>query len=269
MHRPEWAPANVDIDRPSVARVYDYYLGGSHNFAADRELAAKIVELAPETVAVARANRAFLRRAVRFCVHAGIRQFLDIGSGIPTAGNVHDIAQSMNPAARVVYVDIDPVAVAHSEAILAGNELAGVLQADLRQPDKLINHPELRRLLDLSEPVALLMVSLLHFIPDEDDPHAIMATFRDVLAAGSHLVFSQVTSERLEQQKMAAARREYQRMATNLSMRSRAEISQLLAGWELVEPGLTFLSGWRPDSPEDADAADEPSVFLGGVGIKR
>jgi hypothetical protein len=262
------------VERPSVARVYDYYLGGSHNFAVDRELARKIVEMTPETVQVARANRAFLRRAVRFCVQAGIRQFLDIGSGIPTVGNVHNVAQDLDPLAKVVYVDIDPVAVAHSRAILADNDLATVIQADLRDPGGILDHPEVQSLLDLTEPVAVLMVSVLHLIPDEDDPAGIVGKFAAAVAPGSYLVLSHLMLPDRglaedEAAKLDTAREQYARTATQLSMRSRQEITDLLAGWELVEPGLTHLSMWRPDSPEDVEVGPGGAAFLAGVGRKE
>ena len=269
MERPDWAPVDVDVERPSIARVYDYYLGGSHNFAVDRVMARKIIGMSPETVRTARANRAFLRRAVKFCIGDGIRQFLDIGSGIPTVGNVHDVAQSIDPQASVVYVDIDPVAVAHSRAILADNDLATVIQADLRDPDSILNDPQLRGLLDLTEPVAVLMVSVMHFIPDHEDPAGIIAKFHAATASGSCLVFSQLSTEILDQDKLATAQREYARTAAQLTARSRAEIEALLTGWELVEPGLVSLSAWRPESPEDVAANAQHAVFFAGVGRKR
>jgi SAM-dependent methyltransferase len=268
VHPQGWVPQDVDVQRPSVARVYDYYLGGSHNFDADRQMARKIVEMAPDTIAIARANRAFLRRAVRFCVDAGIRQFLDLGSGIPTAGNVHDVAQRLDPGARVVYVDIDPVAVAHSRAILDGNPNATVLHADVRDPDSILRHPDLTALLDLDRPVALLLVSVMHFIPDSDDPVGIIARFSKALTSGSYLVFSQAGSAGVDRDKLDSAKELYARTAAQLTLRTREQIAALLDGWELVEPGLAYVSAWRPESPEDVDDDAERSVFLAGVGRK-
>src|SRR2546421_865213 len=170
MERPDWAPETIDIERPSAARIYDYWLGGSHNFAVDREMARQVTSLVPETPLIMQANRAFLHRAARFLVESGIRQFLDIGSGIPTLGNVHEVVQKAIPDAPVVYVDIDPVAVTHSRHILAGNERVAVIQEDLRRPDRILAHPDATRLLDLDQPVALLLLAVLHFIPDDDDP---------------------------------------------------------------------------------------------------
>jgi len=268
VQRPDWVPGNVDVRRPSVARVYDYYLGGSHNFEADRQMARKIIDLAPDTVAVARANRAFLRRAVRFCVDAGVRQFLDIGSGIPTVGNVHDIAQHLDPSARVVYVDIDPIAVAHSIAILAGNDSATVIQADLRDVETILGHPDCRRLLDFDAPLAVLLVSVMHFIPDSDDPAGILRRLRGAVAPGSYLVFSQAGLAGVDPDKLRVAKELYASTATQLAMRDREEIAAMLDGWQLVEPGLTYLSMWRPESPDDVPADADRSVFLSGVGRK-
>jgi hypothetical protein len=269
---PDWVPSDVDMRRPSVARVYDYYLGGSHNFDADREMARKIVALSPTAVPIARANRAFLRRAVRFCVDAGIRQFLDIGSGIPTVGNVHDIAQQLDPSCRVVYVDIDPIAVAHSTAILAGNDNAAVIQADVRDPRAILDHPHRLRMIDLDQPVAVLLVSVMHFIPDSDGPRAIMDTLTDAVAPGSHLVFSQagfgpVTTNGAGR-RLDSARELYQRTETQLTVRTREAIEGLLSGWDLVEPGLVNLSMWRPESPDDVDTPAARSTFLAAVGRK-
>lgn len=269
---PDWVPSDVDVRRPSVARVYDYYLGGSHNFDADRDMARKIVAMSPSAVPIARANRAFLRRAVRFCVDVGIRQFLDIGSGIPTVGNVHDIAQQLDPSCRVMYVDIDPVAVAHSGAILAGNDNATVIQADVRDPRSILDHPQRLRMLDLDRPVAVLLVSVMHFIPDSDGPEAIMATLADAVPPGSYLVFSQASfgagitngaGRRLD-----SAKELYQRTETQLSVRSREAVEALLARWELVDPGLVNLSMWRPESPDDVDTPAARSTFLAAVGRK-
>jgi SAM-dependent methyltransferase len=268
--RPEWVSGDVDVQRPSVARMYDYFLGGSHNFEVDRQMARKVLDVAPQTVPIARANRAFLRRAVRYCIRAGIRQFLDIGSGIPTAGNVHDVAQQLDPAARVVYVDIDPVAVAHSTAILESNDNATVILADLRDVDAILDHPERKRLLDLAEPVAVLLVSVMHFIPDSDDPAGIVSAFAGAVAPGSLLVFSQASYDvPADADKAAHVKEVYGRTGTQLSPRSRAEITAMLAGWRLVEPGLTSLSEWMPDSPEDIGLDAEQAVFLAGVGRKE
>ncbi len=170
MERPAWAPQGIDISVPSVSRMYDFYLGGSHNFEVDREAARKAMEFLPGLPKIMQANRAFMRRAVRHAVDAGIDQFLDIGSGIPTFGNVHEVAQAADPKAKVAYVDHDPVAVAHSQAVLEGNDGTVIAAADLRRPREILDNPQVTELLDLDRPVALLLVAVLHFIEDADDP---------------------------------------------------------------------------------------------------
>lgn len=266
MQRPDWAPDTIDIERPSVARMYDYYLGGSHNFAADRAAAQAMVAAVPEAPLMAQANRAFLRRAVQFLADAGVRQFLDLGSGIPTVGNVHEIAQRIDPECRVVYVDVDPVAVAHSREILAGNDRATVIQEDLRRPAAILGHPEVTRLLDFSQPVAVLVVAVLHFISPADRPEEILRTLRAALAPGSYLVLSQASDDgRSGTGERAEAERVYRRTDSQLWIRSRSELVALFDGFELVDPGVVWVPQWRPESPEQAEDA-ERSVFLGGVG---
>jgi SAM-dependent methyltransferase len=262
MERPNWAPEGVDIERPSAARLYDYALGGSHNFAVDRDLFYKLVAAVPDLVAQAHASRAFLRRAVRFCVAAGVSQFLDIGSGIPTRGNVHEIA----PDARVMYVDTDPVAVAHSQAILAGNDRVGVLREDLRRPDQILGHPQVRRVLDFRQPVAVLLVAMLHLVPDEDDPAGHIARLRDEIAPGSYLVLSQGTSE--GRPETAEGVQVLQRGSVPATLRTRAQVERMFAGFELVEPGIVWVPQWHPDDPENVDDHPERSIMLAGVGRK-
>ncbi|MFL6076126.1 MAG: SAM-dependent methyltransferase [Mycobacteriales bacterium] len=260
MERPSWAPPDVDVDRPSVARVYDYQLGGSHNFAVDREAAERVIALMPGLPALLRANRAFLRRAVRTLVGAGVRQFLDLGSGIPTAGNVHEIAQKADPDSRVVYVDIDPVAVAHSRALLAGNEGAMVVHGDLRRPDTILADPTVTGLLDLSEPVAVLMVAVLHFVSDADRPVDIVRRYRDISVPGSYLVLSHAARD--ESVDRAAA--EYAQTVNDFWLRGPDEVNALLAGYELLPPGLTSVTRWRPDPGTEP----EPIPQLCAVGRK-
>ncbi|WP_431906908.1 SAM-dependent methyltransferase [Micromonospora carbonacea] len=266
MQRPDWAPDTIDIERPSVARMYDYYLGGSHNFAADRAAARAMVDAVPEAPLMAQANRAFLRRAVQFLTEAGIRQFLDIGSGIPTVGNVHEIAQRIAPESRVVYVDVDPVAVAHSREILSGNDRAAVLQEDLRHPERILAHPEVTRMLDFSQPVAVMIVAVLHFVPDEDRPDEILRTLRAALAPGSYLVMSQASDDdRRHTGEREEAEAVYQRTDNPLVIRSRRELTALFDGFPLVDPGVVWVPQWRPETPESAEDA-EKAVFMGGVG---
>jgi len=264
---PDWVPAGIDTKRANVARVYDYWLGGSHNFLPDQDLGRSMAAVDPNVKAIARANRAFLGRAVRFLAASGIRQFLDIGSGIPTEGNVHEVAQQAEPACRVAYAEVDPVAVAHSKAILAGNPGAAIIEADLREPDKILAHEQMRRLIDLGQPTGLLLVAVLHCIGDADDPWRIVATLRDALAPGSYLVLSHATNES-RPDVVRAAEKVYHRSApSDGRTRSREEILHFFDGFDLAEPGLTYVPQWRPDSP--ADVPDDPSTLWFLVGVAR
>ena len=263
---PSWASEDIDIEHASPARVYDYYLGGSHNFAADRAAARAMVDAVPEAPLMAQANRAFLRRAVQFLAESGVRQFLDLGSGIPTVGNVHEIAQRIDPECRVVYVDVDPVAVAHSREILAGNDRTAVIQEDLRRPAAILGHPEVTKLLDFSQPVAVLVVAVLHFIPPTDRPEEILRTLRAALAPGSYLVMSQASDDgRTGTGERAEAERVYRRTDNQLWIRSRPELIALFDGFELLDPGVVWVPQWRPESPEQAEDAAR-TAFIGGVG---
>jgi SAM-dependent methyltransferase len=265
MRRPDWAPETIDIDRPSAARMYDYFLGGSHNFAVDRAAAQEMIAAIPESPLIAQANRAFLRRSVRFLVEAGVRQFLDIGSGIPTVGNVHEIAQAVAPQSTVAYVDVDPVAVGHSREILAGNDRAMAIQADIRDPDRILDHPDVLKLIDLGQPLALMIVGVLHFVRDEDRPAEIVARLRSALAPGSYLVLSHASVEGRTATEWDEANAVYRRTDSPLADRDRAEIARLFDGFVLVEPGVVWVPEWRPDSPHGVEGA-ERSVYIGGVG---
>jgi len=267
VERPAWAPAGLDVDRPNAARMYDYFLGGSHNFAIDREVAAQAMEAWPDMPRVMQANRAFLRRAVRYLVDQGIRQFLDVGSGIPTVGNVHEVAQDAAGDARVVYVDTDPIAVAHSRAILAGDDRTAVVQADGSDPDALLTDDQVRGLIDLDRPVGLLMVAVLHFVPDERDPPGILARYRSRLVPGSGLAITHASTEGSTAR--GPVEELYRRTPTPIQLRSRAAITGLFAGFELVEPGVVYLPQWRPEYPEDIDEHPEWVSGFGGVGLLR
>jgi S-adenosyl methyltransferase len=239
----------------TAARIYDYYLGGIHNFPADEEAARVLVTQFPCIPAVARANRAFLCRAVRYLVDAGVRQFLDIGSGIPTAGNVHEIAQAADPGARVVYVDIDPMAVMESLEILDGNESATAVQGDLRDAPAILRHPEVHRLLDFSQPVGLLLVSVLHFVPDDAAAYDAVAQYRAALPSGGYLVLSHASSEAFEHLYQQASDKQdvyRQQTPTPGTSRTRADVERFFTGLELVDPGVVRLGEWRPD-PVAAD----------------
>ena len=262
----DWVPPGVDTKRANPARVYDYWLGGTHNFLADQDTGRAILAVDPNVRALARFGRASLRRAVRFLVDSGIRQFLDIGSGIPTEGNVHEIAQQAAPGSRVVYVDVDPVAVAHSQAILSGNQNAAVVQADLREPEKILTDDSTRRLIDFSQPVGLLLSAVLHFIADEEDPWRIVAILRDALPAGSYLVVGHGTTSK-DALAQAATTVYNRNVSSGLHLRSREEILRFFDGFELVAPGLVNVPQWRPDSPQDVPS--DPTQFWGLIGVGR
>jgi S-adenosyl methyltransferase len=259
----EWVPAGIDMDRPSPARIYDYWLGGAHNFAADRRVAEQVVAAFPGIIPVAWANRAFLRRAVEFLVDAGVRQFLDVGSGVPTVGHVHDIAQARAPDSRVVFVDIDPVAVEHSRLMLAGNALTGVVHEDVRRPEQILQAPQVQRLFDLAQPVAVLVISLLHFLPDADDPADIVSRLTAPLVPGSYLVVSHGTADGPPE--ATAGREIYRRSGIDMTLRNRERIEMMFAGHELVEPGLVWLPLWRPESPDDVfrDRPESSAMYAG------
>lgn len=249
-----WVPDGVDVTVPSVARMYDYLLGGCHNFSVDREYAERAERIFPGTRQAVYAHRAFLGRVVRWLVGAGIRQFLDVGSGIPTFGNVHEIAQSVAPEARVMYVDIDPVAVAHARVLLAENPRVGALQADLRRPMDIVDHPDVTALLDFSQPVAVLLLAVLHFIPDADDPFAIVARLRDSIITGSYIALSHTTRvpERNEAlvKALESARQLSEETSTPTYYRTGEQVARLMAGLELVEPGVVTIDNWHPDPSE-------------------
>ncbi len=265
-----YGPRPLDLNLPNSARLYDVFLGGDHNTAVDRELAARIGAEAPHWILGARLNRRFLRRAVEYMTAQGIDQFLDLGSGIPTVGNVHEIAQQGDPYAKTVYVDYETVAVHTAQQLLAGTEHATILHADLRDPAGVLDHPETRRLLDFSRPVGLLIVGVLLFIPPEDRPEAIVAAYRDRLAPGSYLAISQASNDcplpavAAEIENVVAG---YRDSDEQLTLRSRDEILSWFAGTELVDPGLVYYPDWRSeDEPLDQAQLD---CRYGYVGLGR
>ena len=270
--KPPWAPGDVDPTKPSVARVYDYYLGGSHNFESDRQFADEVIRSMPEIVQVARDNRRFLGRVVRFECARGVDQFLDLGSGIPTVGNVHEVARAANPRARVVYVDHDPIAVTHSQALLAGDELVTAIPGDVRHPDRVLADALATGLLDPNRPIAVLMVSLLHFIADTDRPVELIVEYMRAAAPGSALALSHGRHDGSSMAYRAArVYRERASSPSSVHLRSRTEIGCLLGGLELVEPGLVEMPCWRPEPAEDGVLSMLPLdgyPFLAAVGHK-
>lgn len=246
--------------------MYDALLGGTHNFAVDRDVASALTAIEPAAREAARANRAFLGRAVRFLVDAGIRQFLDIGSGVPTSGNVHEIAQSAAPDSRVVYVETDPVAIAHSRSILAGNAGATIVHADLREPDVILAHPEVRRLIDFDRPMALLLVAVLHFITDEERPGDLVKRLATGMAPGSYLVISHGTLDGRSTKVIEAVEKLYSRTSAPGRARDHATVKTFFDGFELLEPGLVRLPLWRPDGD---GMPENPEQSAGYAGVAR
>jgi hypothetical protein len=265
-----WVPEGTDISKANTARVYDYWLGGSHNFVADQDAARALIAVEPNVRGVARANRAFLDRAVRFMSAAGIRQFLDIGSGIPTQRNVHEVAQEAAPGSRVVYADHDEVAVAHSKLLLEDNPDAAAVYADLRNPAKILADPVTRALLDFSQPAGLLLASVLHFVPDEEDPWHLVAEFRDAFAPGSFLMISHAARSETKREVGEAFETVYnRRVSTQASIRPREEILRFFAGFTLIEPGLVYTPQWRPDPGAEVPADPQDFWLQAGVGLRE
>jgi hypothetical protein len=261
----EWVPAGVDVNRPSIARIYDYHLGGTHNFPADREAAARVVSSMPELPAVLRVNREFLGRCVQYLADQGVRYFLDLGSGIPTNGNVHEIAQAVDPTARVVYVDNDPTAVGHARKLLEGNDRVAVLNADLREPKSILDDPEVQRLLllDLGEPIAILMSAVLHFVPDDAEAGTLVAAYRNAMPPGSFLAISHGADTSEDAERIDTAVQTYTRAVAPLKLRTRQQVATFFEGLELVEPGVVHCSAWRQPAPEG-----RPLPQICGVGRK-
>jgi SAM-dependent methyltransferase len=261
------AAADIDTKTPNVARIYDYLLGGKDNFAADREAARQLIEAIPDVAAIARDNRSFLGRVVRYLVtEGGIRQFLDLGGGLPTQANVHELAQGVATGVHVVYVDNDPVVASHGQALLAADGEVAMVLGDLRDPVSILGNPEVTRLLDLTQPVAVLCTSTLHFIADEADPHKIMAEYRDHLAPGSYLAITHGTLEEDPATEGSKAEGVYRQASSQLHVRPLPDVLRFFDGFELVEPGLTWIAQWRPE-PGTAPTGRQQSM-RGGVGRK-
>jgi hypothetical protein len=239
-----WIPSDVDVSKPNPARIYDYLLGGANNFDVDRAFAKRLIEIVPDAASMVIENRSFLRRSVRYLAETGIDQLLDLGSGIPTAGNTHQVAQEVNPDCRVVYVDHEAVAVAHSEMMLANTPNADIVRADVLRPSDVLGDPKTQALLDFSRPVAVLMFAVVHFMRPEDRPAEMIRAYRDATVPGSYLALSHGTSDgRQDMDELAV---EYSSKATsNVIMRTRAEVQGFFDGYELVEPGLVFSAAWH------------------------
>jgi hypothetical protein len=263
-----WKAAGVDVTVPSVARVYDFFLGGKDNFAVDRELAEQILRQSPEVADAARTNRRFLGRAVEFLAEAGIRQFLDLGTGLPSQNNVHEVAHRAHSDARVVYVDNDPIVLAHARALLAAGGSTTVVQEDIRNPERILGHPAVREMIDFSEPVAVIFVSVLQFITDEQDPWGIVSALTDRLVPGSFLVVSHATLGDHSPEVAASLEEKYRnRTSVPVTFRDRGEVGRFFDGFDLLSPGLVPSADWRSDDAERGRPGGQ--WMLAGVGRKR
>jgi S-adenosyl methyltransferase len=255
---------SVDPTTPNVARMYDYFLGGKDNFAADREAAERIMRIMPHAPGWVRSNRGFLVRAVRSLAEAGIDQFIDVGTGLPTQDSVHQVAGRVRAGAHVVYVDVDPVVVSHGRALLAADDLSTVIQADLRTPERILEHPETRALIDFGRPVAVLLVAVLQFIDDDDEARQVVARLCAGLAPGSHVVISHITADDLAPDVASEGRRIYSTTSLgSITPRTPAQVRTLFDGLELLDPGLVGVDQWRAGRP--APGGPLPLGFLGAV----
>ncbi|MFC7328695.1 SAM-dependent methyltransferase [Marinactinospora rubrisoli] len=242
-------PPEIDTSTPSFARVYDYFLGGKDNFEVDRAVGDKVLSLVPEASVVAQGNRTAIERAVRYLAgEAGIDQFVDIGSGLPTTSNVHQFATAVNPRAHVVYVDNDPIVLAHGRALLAEAGVATVIQADLYEPEAIFESPQLRELIDLSRPVAIILAAIIHHVPDEQDPEAVVRRLHDFVVPGSHFVLTHLHDSD-EDPNVDEAKRVIQRDLGGSIFRSADRIRGFLDGLEILEPGVAPVTAWRPNGP--------------------
>jgi O-methyltransferase involved in polyketide biosynthesis len=263
----DWIGEGIPLDRPNSARIYDYLLGGNHNFAADRAAAEKLKKSLPDVVEGAAVQRAFLRRVIDFFTAEGIDQFLDIGSGLPTVGNVHDLARATIPEAKVVYVDIDPVVIAHSSRILKDVPDVTIIEGDLRRPSKILNHEEVRHLLDFERPLGLTMTAVLHFIVDDEVAYRSVGTLVDAIASGSCVAMTHTLIEAKSRENVERATDDYKE-AASAKARPREDIARFFDGLQLLEPGLVRAPVWRPESPDDL-LLDNPEAYLGLAGVGR
>jgi hypothetical protein len=261
-----FAASEIDTTTPHPARMYDALLGGKDHYRADQEAVRQVLKAAPEVRDSARANRAFLQRAVRFLVgEAGIGQIIDIGTGIPAGGNVHRVAGEIAPDTRVVYVDNDPIVHVHANALLTGSGTTSIVLADLREPEVILDHPKTRALIDFSEPVGLLLVAILHFITEAENPARILATLREALPEGSYLVLSHATGD-LRPDAAQRAAHVYDEATSSVTLRSKAQVESLFDGWELIKPGVVQVPLWRPEARKPRPKELEKAWVYGGVG---
>jgi S-adenosyl methyltransferase len=265
----ERVPPGVDPSVPSAARLYDYYLGGTSNFRVDRAAAEHMRTLMPELSDAAWANRGFHQRAARWMAERGIRQFIDIGSGLPTSGNTHEAIQRASPGARVLYVDNDPMVAAHARDLLGDGGTTRFVQADVRDPASILDSPQARELIEPGQPAGLLMTAVMHFIPDELDPWGLVGQYLAAVAPGSYLALSHATMDQIPPRMVAAALEMYQRAAEPLYPRTRAEVERFFDGLELVpaqpggDPAVGFVGGWGAEDPAAADSDGSRALYCG------
>jgi hypothetical protein len=240
-------PVDLRLDRPTPARMYDHFLGGKDNFAVDREAAERVKQAIPNTYEIVWENRLFLQRAVRYLAEAGIDQYLDLGTGLPTQGNVHEIAREIIPDARVVYVDNDPIVLAHGRSLLAASPGTTVITADMREPHAILGNADLQALIDFSRPVAVLFVAVLHFIKDSEDPAGIVKAFRRMMTSGSYLVLSHLTTDGPPPAAVTRTVEVYESATSPIVFRTRNQIAQLFDGFTLQRPGLVRPWQWHPE----------------------
>ncbi len=265
---PDWVPGTVDIDEPSIARIYDYLLGGYHNFEIDRQLADMSLQIYPDMALASQVSRAFLRRVENYLLDQGISQFIDIGSGIPTLGHVHEIALRRDPENRVVYIDIDPVAIAHSKAILRQKPHTFVFQADARDPQTIFERIRAEEALDFTKPVAVLFIALLHYIVDDDEVRQLMHEYSSRLAPGSYVAFTHGTYENAPPGVAEDLMNLSSKSRHSILYRSRDDIATLFPEMEIVEPGIVPTPLWHPEGPEDL-FLDQPERSLAYAGVAR
>lgn len=266
--RPDWAPKSIDLNAPSAARVWDYFLGGSHNFTVDRQVADAAIAMKPDMPELARTVRVYLHRAVEAIAQAGVKQFLDIGAGIPTVGAVHEVARAVHPDAAVVYVDHDPIAVAHSQALLRDDPYASAVRGDLREPENILADEQVRAALDFRQPIGLLLCGVLHFVADDYDPAGIVATLGSALAPGSFLAVQHATNDAQPAETVEMLRMWNANSPEPMYWRSRGQIVELFGGFELLEPGVVFLPMWRPGQRERVEEHPERFASYAALGRK-
>ncbi|GAA2038980.1 SAM-dependent methyltransferase [Catenulispora yoronensis] len=258
-------PPNIDTDVFSVARLYDFLLGGKHNFAPDREFGRRLLAIEPNGRMILQQNRLWLARAMRVLLAAGVRQFLDLGSGIPTQHYVHELAHAVDPGAKVVYVDNDPPAVSHSNYILRDSPNAGAAHADMAESERVLAHPTVTSLIDFGQPVAITALAAWHFVEDKQDPKGVLAEYRRVLAPGSYLALTHATIDGATGDLVRDVQSQYQSVMKNPSPRTREQIADFFEGFDILDPGIVNLPAWRPDKPQDAENAQDV-WFYGALG---